>query len=135
MPAFDLIKGISQSTEKIVVGMEDGPVHAEFDHRLRFADGRDLAPVIEVQQPLCRVRPLHHRAQARAVLRVEDRRCDQIERAPSHLDASFVRFAKPIEHPVLIRGILVKKVEASADQLGSAEIRQVFPYLTFRFRK
>ena len=135
MTALDLVQGVTQGIEEIVVGIEDGPVHTELDDRLRFADGRDLGTVIEVQQPLCRVRPLHHRAQPCVAFRIEDRCCHQVERTPSHLDTSLVRLAERIEDSALMCGILVKKVEAPADQLRSVEVRQVFPDLAFRFRE
>ena len=44
--AFDLIQGIAQGMEEIIVGVEDRPVHTEFNDRLRLADGGNLTGII-----------------------------------------------------------------------------------------
>src|ERR1700676_760311 len=49
---LDFIRGIAQSFQEVVVGGEDGSVHAEFDDRLRLADGRNLALEVGLDQLL-----------------------------------------------------------------------------------
>src|SRR6202140_3659743 len=49
---LDFIQGIAQSFQEVVVGGEDGSVHAEFDDRLRLADGRNLALEVGLHQLL-----------------------------------------------------------------------------------
>ena len=50
--AFDLVERVAQRLEEIVVGRDNGSIHLELDHRLRLADGRDLAGIVGVAQLL-----------------------------------------------------------------------------------
>ena len=43
MLALDLVEPVADRAEEILVGGDDGAVHVEFDHGLRFADRLDLA--------------------------------------------------------------------------------------------
>ena len=52
VPAFDLLQRVAKGLQKVIVGGEDRAVHLEFDHGLRFADGRDLARVVSVEKLL-----------------------------------------------------------------------------------
>ena len=52
VPSFDLIQRVTQGLQKIVVRGKDRAVHLEFDNRLRFADGCDLAHIVCVLQLL-----------------------------------------------------------------------------------
>jgi hypothetical protein len=38
MPAADLVQGVTDRLEEVLLGADDGAVHVEFDHGLRFAD-------------------------------------------------------------------------------------------------
>jgi hypothetical protein len=46
VPAFDLIERIAQRLEEVIVGIEDRPVHREFDDRLRFANRGNLPGIV-----------------------------------------------------------------------------------------
>ena len=50
--AFDLVERVAQRLQEVVVGREHGSIHLELDHRLRLADGRDLAGIVGVAQLL-----------------------------------------------------------------------------------
>ena len=48
--AFDFIETIADGGEEIGIGGDDGAIHVEFDHGLRFADRGELACVIGAAQ-------------------------------------------------------------------------------------
>ena len=54
MLAPDFLQPVAHRGEEVLIGGDDGAVEIEFDHRLRTADGGNLAGILHVADFLCR---------------------------------------------------------------------------------